>query len=120
MSVHKLGVKTRQAGGGGTVHKLSVEDCLEGFKNAETVPDGTLVPLSELTPNDFEDGLTIAAVSRCIDNPEIITRTITKEDIVFPSNDDPAVSISLDSLTVRYNLASTTDSPDVIRAIKPD
>lgn len=117
MTPHKLGVKTKQAGGGGTVHVRSVDDCIDLIHNAETVPDETLTLLTELSSTDFEDGLTIAAVNRCIDDQEVIVQEVTADDVKFTREDEPTVPMSLESITTYYNLCTHSDSPDVVRAI---
>lgn len=116
---HKLGIETRRSGGGGTVHNLTLDEALDMLQR-ETNTDETLHPLSDYTPEDFQQGLTVVAVNRCVDDPEVVTRTITTDDLSENLEGNPTVPISLDSLTVYYSMQGRDDNTDVIRVIEPD
>lgn len=120
MSAPKIGIKTKKAGGSGTIHKRSVEDCLSRLKESSRVPEGTLTPLTALTPSDFEGGLRVVAISRCLDTPEIIVQTITADDIHYNRTNEASVPLVFDSHTVRYKFNDESDTPDVIRAVIPN
>jgi hypothetical protein len=117
MTVHELAVAKKRAGGGGVVHERTVEDCTTLITESEKTPNGNLVPLTEVDPKDFGNGLTVVGVNRCIDDPTVVVREISEDDLHYNHNDEPTVPFELDSLTTRYNLNRQDDDVDVIRAV---